>query len=172
MTICQDGFRMGSDCVVCKISSILLRNQCNTRIFALIKKSTKGVRHEFGRTQYLNCGKRDNTKMARSLLNTQRYQLRPYFRATGRLSWWGLLLIGFAGIFRLNPGPLLTNGKDVLPPNLVKSRNRGIGFYNVRFALKLDRHLGSDAAEMPVQFQSDWKSLNPNLAASRLQEIF
>ena len=27
------------------------------------------------------------------------------------------------------------------------------------------------AAEVPVKFQSDWKSLNPNLAASRLHEI-
>ena len=37
--------------------------------------------------------------------------------------------------------------------------------------LKLDRDLGSGsaAAEMPVKFQSDWKSLN--LAASRIHEI-
>ena len=27
------------------------------------------------------------------------------------------------------------------------------------------------AAEVPAKFQSDWKSLNPNLAASRLHEI-
>ena len=27
------------------------------------------------------------------------------------------------------------------------------------------------AAEVPVKFQSDWKSLNPNLVASRLHEI-
>ena len=27
------------------------------------------------------------------------------------------------------------------------------------------------AAEWPAKFQSDWKSLNPNLAASRLHEI-
>ena len=27
------------------------------------------------------------------------------------------------------------------------------------------------AAEVPVKFQSDWKNLNPNLAASRLYEI-
>ena len=30
---------------------------------------------------------------------------------------------------------------------------------------------GSSAAEVPVEFQSDWKSLNKNLAASRLYEI-
>ena len=37
--------------------------------------------------------------------------------------------------------------------------------------LKFDRHLGSAAAEVPVKFQSDWESFNPNLAASRLGEI-
>ena len=56
--------------------------------------------------------------------------------------------------------------------NLVKSRSREIGCYNDRIALKFDRHLGSAAAEVPVKFQSDWKSPNPNLAASRLHEIF
>ena len=30
---------------------------------------------------------------------------------------------------------------------------------------------GTAAAEVPAKFQSDWKSLNPNLAASRLHEI-
>ena len=38
-------------------------------------------------------------------------------------------------------------------------------------ALEYDRYLRSAAAEAPVKFQSDWKSLNPNLAASRLHEI-
>ena len=42
---------------------------------------------------------------------------------------------------------------------------------NDRFALKFDRHLGSVAAEVPVKFQSNWKSLNLNLATSRLHEI-
>ena len=56
-------------------------------------------------------------------------------------------------------------------PNLVKSRSREIGCCNGRIALKFDRHLGSSAAEVPVIFQSDWKSLKPNLAASRLHEI-
>ena len=36
---------------------------------------------------------------------------------------------------------------------------------NGRIALKFG------AAEVPAKFQSDWKSLNPNLAASRLHEI-
>ena len=35
----------------------------------------------------------------------------------------------------------------------------------------LDRHLGSAAAEVPAKFQSDWKSLNPNLGASSLHEF-
>ena len=60
-------------------------------------------------------------------------------------------------------GPL-----DVLLPNLVKSRSRAIGDCNDRIALKYDRHLSSAAAEVPVKFQNEWKSLNPNLAASRL----
>ena len=46
-----------------------------------------------------------------------------------------------------------------------------IGCYNDRITLKFDRHLGSSAAEMPVTFQRDCKSLNPNLAASRLHKI-
>ena len=60
---------------------------------------------------------------------------------------------------------------DILPPNFVKSRSREIGCYNARIAPNFDRHLGSSAAELPVKFQSDRKSLNPNLAASRLNKI-
>ena len=60
---------------------------------------------------------------------------------------------------------------DVLPPNLVKSRSREIGCYDERIFLQFDRQLGSAAAEVPVKFQIDCKSLNPNLAASRLREI-
>ena len=37
--------------------------------------------------------------------------------------------------------------------------------------MKFDSDLGSAAAVVPVKFQSDWKSLNPNLAASGLHEI-
>ena len=54
------------------------------------------------------------------------------------------------------------------PPFTARSRSREIRYYNDRIALKFDRHLGSAAAEVPVKFQSDWKSLYPNLAASRL----
>ena len=51
------------------------------------------------------------------------------------------------------------------------SRSLEIGCYNYRITLKFDRHLVSTAAEVPVKFQSDWKSLNPILVASRLHEI-
>ena len=68
-------------------------------------------------------------------------------------------------------GPLFTKRTDVLPQVLAKSRKSEIKCYNYRIALKFDRHLGSAAAEVPVKFQSDWKNLNPNLAASRLREI-
>ena len=49
----------------------------------------------------------------------------------------------------------------------MKSRSRESGCFNDRVALKFDRHLDSPAAEVHAKFQSDWKSLNPNLAASR-----
>ena len=75
-----------------------------------------------------------------------------------------VMLLGYSG-------PIFTKRQDVLLPNLVKSRSREIGSYDFRTALKFDRHLGSAAAEGPVKFQSDWKSLNPNLATSRLHEI-
>ena len=71
----------------------------------------------------------------------------------------------------LEAGPIFTKWRDVLPQDLVKSRSREIGCCNNPVALKFDRHLGSDAAESPVKFQSDWKSLNPNLAASRRYDI-
>ena len=54
-----------------------------------------------------------------------------------------------------------------MSPNLVKSRSREFECYNDFIAMNYDRHLGSNAAEVPVKCLSDWKSLNPNLAASR-----
>ena len=42
---------------------------------------------------------------------------------------------------------------------------------NDGIALKFDRHLGSSNAGVPIKFQSGSKSLNPNLAATRLNEI-
>ena len=53
----------------------------------------------------------------------------------------------------------------------MKSRSHEIGTLNCRIALKFDRHIGSNAAAVPVKFQSDRTILNTNLAASRLDEI-
>ena len=47
------------------------------------------------------------------------------------------------------------------------SGSQEIGSYNDCIALQF----GSTAAEVPVKFQSDWKSLNPNLVVLRLHEI-
>ena len=41
----------------------------------------------------------------------------------------------------------------------------------VPIALKLDRHIGSSTAEMPVKFQSDMIIITSNSTASRLHEI-
>ena len=41
---------------------------------------------------------------------------------------------------------------DVLPQDLVQSRNREIKVYAFPIALKFDRHVGSSIAEMPVKF--------------------
>ena len=49
-------------------------------------------------------------------------------------------------------GPLFTKMTDALPQDLVKTRNREIRVYTFLIALKFDRHLGSAAAEMPVNF--------------------
>ena len=53
----------------------------------------------------------------------------------------------------------------------MKYRSPEIGCYNDRIALTFGGHLGSAAAYVPVKFQNDWKSLNPNIAISRLHEI-
>ena len=66
---------------------------------------------------------------------------------------------------------LLTKRRDVLPQDLVKSRRREIECYTDDIALKFDRHLGSAAVDVSARCQSDWKSLKPSIAASRLHEI-
>ena len=53
----------------------------------------------------------------------------------------------------------------------VRFQSHEFGCYDDRIALKYDRHLGSAAAAVPVKFHRDWKSLKPNLIASRLHEI-
>ena len=68
-------------------------------------------------------------------------------------------------------GPLFAKRVDVSSQNFVKPRNREIWSYDDRIALTFIRHLDSSAVETSVNFQSGWKSFNPNLATSRLHEI-
>ena len=56
-------------------------------------------------------------------------------------------------------------------PHLVNPRNRRIGSSNHRIALKFQRHIGSNAAEVPVKFRSDAIIITPNLGASSLHDI-
>ena len=66
-------------------------------------------------------------------------------------------------------GHLFTKLPAVLPPTLVNLPSREIGCHNDHIAPKLHRLLSGAAAEVSVKFHG--KSLNPNLAASRLHEI-
>ena len=52
-----------------------------------------------------------------------------------------------------------------------KTQTHGFGCYNTRIALKFDSRLGNSAPDVSVKCQSDWKSVNPNLATSNLREI-
>ena len=88
----------------------------------------------------------------------------------GKLAAAGLTTVYYMDI-ETSSGPLFTKWMDVLPQDLTKSRSREIVCYADRIALKFDWHLGSATAEVPVKFKSVWESLNPNLAASRLQEF-
>ena len=63
-------------------------------------------------------------------------------------------------------GPLFTKRPDVLSQDLLKSRSCVIGCYNRRIALKFYRQLDSVATEVSLKFQSEWKSLHPNLTAA------
>ena len=76
-----------------------------------------------------------------------------------------LVQVSNKGLYSLN-GSSTTSYRN----NLVRWRSREIEFHNYRTALKFDRHLGNGAAEDFVKSQRDWKSLNANLAASRLHE--
>ena len=70
-----------------------------------------------------------------------------------------------------NREPLFTKQTDVLLQDLAKPRSREIRVLTFPVALKIDRHLGSGASEMPVKFQSGTIFIAPNLATSRLREI-
>ena len=52
--------------------------------------------------------------------------------------------------WRNQRGPIFTERWDVVPPNLVKTWSREIRCYNDRIPLKLDRHHGRTAADVPV----------------------
>ena len=51
----------------------------------------------------------------------------------------------------------------------IEAARLGCRFFPI--ALTFDRHLGSDATEVPVKFQSDTVIITSNLAASKLHEI-
>ena len=55
----------------------------------------------------------------------------------------------------LTPVPLFTKRVDVLPQAVVKYWSREILIQYFPIALKLDRHLESTAAKMPVKYRSD-----------------
>ena len=75
-------------------------------------------------------------------------------------------------MFLLCPWPLFAKRLDILLPNLVNPGNGEIACYNDGIALKFARPLVCALSELPVKYQSDWKSLNPNPVASILHEIW
>ena len=50
-----------------------------------------------------------------------------------------------------------------------KPRDSGLDFFN---RPEFDRHLGSNAVEMPVEFKNDMTIITSNLVALRLHEIW
>ena len=58
-------------------------------------------------------------------------------------------------------GSIFTNRVDIWTSDLVKFRNPKIGYYKDRIALKFDRLSESDAAEVPVKFQSHREKSKP-----------
>ena len=84
--------------------------------------------------------------------------------------WWDLLADETKEIYFVWV-PLFTKRKNVLPQDLLKFRSREIRVYTFPIALKLNKHLGSSAAEMPVKFQSDAIIIVANLADSIIFEI-
>ena len=75
------------------------------------------------------------------------YQKSKSKKAAGILNKVILLLLFFCALFCYG------KRKDVLPPNLMKSRSCEIWCYNDRVALKFDRHLGISASRDPVVWQ-------------------
>ena len=75
-------------------------------------------------------------------------------------------------ILDITYGPLFTKRQDVLSQDIVKSRSREDRFKIFPVALKFDRHLGSNAAEIPLKFKRNTTIITSNLAVSRLHEIW
>ena len=69
------------------------------------------------------------------------------------------------------PGLPFNKWTDVVPQDLVKSRSLEIHVQTFPIALKICRHLGSSAAEMPVKYQRYTIIITSNIAAFRLHEI-
>ena len=57
--------------------------------------------------------------------------------------------------FIVGYGPLFTKWTNVLPQDRVKPRSREIRIETFPTTLKIDRHFGRNAADMPVEFYSD-----------------
>ena len=60
------------------------------------------------------------------------------------------------------------SGRTSYPHELVQSRSREIDCSNYCITMNFDMHVDSAAAEVPVKFYNDWKSLN-SLRISRLR---
>ena len=73
--------------------------------------------------------------------------------------------------YHTTSGPLFTDRRDVLTAKSREDSKQRDWIYNDWSALTFDRLLDSAAAEVPVKFQNNWKSLKPNLAAPRFHEI-
>ena len=89
---------------------------------------------------------------------------------------WVLCVLFYCGHLRA-PGRLMQfnyyspSGKTSYRQISWSLEGTGFGYCHDFIALKFGRHLGNAAAEVPVKFHSDLKSLRRNIAASRLQEI-
>ena len=63
------------------------------------------------------------------------------------------------------PGtPFTKRSDDVSPQDLAKSGSRVVQMFTFPITLQFDRHLGSSAAYLPVNFQSDTIFITYNLA--------
>ena len=67
--------------------------------------------------------------------------------------------------------PLITKRTDVLAPHVLMISIREIRWFAYAIVLKFAKHLCNAAAQLPVKYRKDLKSLRPNFAASELYEI-